>query len=93
MNKQRRKIYATKSFKRDLKKRYEELLTPEWLEVIDCLTMNIKLPEKYLDHGLTGNLVGLRDCHVKNDLVLIYKINDDDILELHQLNSHAKVFG
>lgn len=63
------------------------------IEALYCLVKNEPLPEKYRDHGLTGNLKGFRDCHIKPDLVLIYKITDDDTLELYQLNSHAEVFG
>ena len=33
------------------------------------------------------------DCHVKPDLVLIYRLVDDEVLELHQLDSHSEIFG
>ncbi len=45
------------------------------------LASNQTLSEKYKDHKLTGNFNELRECHVKPDLLLIYKI-DNDILEL-----------
>ncbi|MPX07613.1 type II toxin-antitoxin system YafQ family toxin [Moraxella catarrhalis] len=50
------------------------------------------MPAKYKDHAPTGNWQGWCDCHVANDLVLIYKI-DDGILHLARLNSHSEVFG
>ncbi|MCX6075906.1 MAG: type II toxin-antitoxin system mRNA interferase toxin, RelE/StbE family [Campylobacterales bacterium] len=40
-----------------------------------------KLDDKYKDHKLTGNFKDLKECHVKPDLLLIYKINNE-ILEL-----------
>ena len=51
-----------------------------------------ELPEKYRDHALTGNFKGYRDCHVKPDLVLVYKLHDDEI-ELHHLKTHSELFG
>lgn len=41
---------------------------------------------------LTGNFKGYRDCHVKPDLVLVYKLHDDEI-ELHHLKTHSELFG
>ena len=43
----KRKIIVTSSFKRDIKRRYLELVTAEWAEVLDCLVANNPLPEKY----------------------------------------------
>ncbi len=85
-----RKIKATRTFNKDFK---QAGFSPALIEALYCLVKNQPLPEKYRDHALTGNLKGFRDCHIKPDLVLIYKISDDDTLELYQLNSHAEVFG
>ncbi len=63
-----------------------------WSEVYHCLVMDKPIPKKYLDHPLSGDLVGFRDCHIQNDLVLIYKITGDTV-ELHHLNTHAQIFG
>lgn len=91
----KRKIIVTRSFKRDIKKRYLELATVEWAEVLECLVSNNQLDAKYLDHPLKGGaeFKNCRDCHVKPDLVLIYRLVGNDILELHQLGSHSEVFG
>ncbi|MCK8916194.1 type II toxin-antitoxin system YafQ family toxin [Haemophilus influenzae] len=53
---------------------------------------SLPLPVKYKDHALTGNWKGWRDCHIKNDLVLIYKIVGDEI-RLARLNTHSEIFG
>ena len=86
-----RSIEVSNQFKRDAKKSYLSLLTPAWGEVLNCLTNDLPIPKKYKDHALTGNYKGFRDCHIKPDLVLIYRINSD-ILELVRLNSHSEVF-
>jgi len=42
---------------------------------------------------LTGKLKGYRDCHVKPDLVLIYKIEDDILLlSAYRISSHSNLF-
>ena len=88
-----RKLEVFSSFKRNAKKHFEHLISPEWGEVITCLVHRAPLPDKYRDHQLTGNLKAFRDCHVKNDLVLLYKIsNDDAVVELHYLDIHSEVF-
>ena len=88
-----REIEIFSSFKRCAKKHYLHLISGEWAEVINCLIHRTPLPPKYKDHALTGNLKAYRDCHVKNDLVLLYKISDDDnVLELHYLDTHSEVF-
>nr|WP_245951111.1 type II toxin-antitoxin system YafQ family toxin [Cardiobacterium valvarum] len=51
-----------------------------------------RLPEKYRDHALTGNWQDYRDCHIKPDQVLIYRIHGDTI-ELHRMGTHAELFG
>lgn len=88
----KRKFKPTSSFKRDLKKHYLALISTEWTEVADCLLNDKPLPPKYLDHPLKGEFAGYRDCHVRNDLVLIYKIVGDDV-ELHYLDTHSETFG
>lgn len=88
-----RDIVIINSFKRDIKKHYLSLATAEWAEVLDCLVNKKILPKRYLDHALTGNFKGFRDCHIKNDLVLIYAITENDkTLELHYLGSHSEIF-
>lgn len=83
-----RKVRRTRSFDKDFKKAE---LAEGLIEVLYCLVKNKPLPVKYKDHALTGNFKTYRDCHVKPDLVLIYRI-DGDIVELVRLNSHSEVF-
>jgi mRNA interferase YafQ len=50
------------------------------------------LPEKYSDHPLTGDRRGYRDCHVKGDWVLIYKIQNDVLtLILSETGTHSDI--
>lgn len=85
--------YATQ-FKKDFKK-VAKLPIPDVVEVghvIKQLQLSNALPEKYVDHPLSGNWVGYRDCHIKPDLVLIYKI-DSNTLKLARVGSHSELFN
>ncbi|MCG3699159.1 type II toxin-antitoxin system YafQ family toxin [Aliarcobacter butzleri] len=73
-------IFRTTSFKKDYKKlsqKNKNILK----EVIIKLVNNEILEEKYKDHKLIGDYLGCRECHVKPDLLLIYRI-DNQVLEL-----------
>ncbi|MDM8545382.1 type II toxin-antitoxin system YafQ family toxin [Candidatus Venteria ishoeyi] len=59
--------------------------------VISRLQRGEALDAKYVDHQLTGNWAGFRDCHIKPDLVLIYRIAGE-ILQLARIGSHGELF-
>lgn len=83
----------TTKFRRDLKR--EMKTNPDIQEllkrVISDLLEGKLLPEKMKDHPLSGEWKDHRDCHVKPDLVLIYKA-DDDAVTLVRLGSHSELF-
>ena len=85
-------IFRVSSFKKD----YKKLTTQEkeaLKTVITTLAKGDTLDEQYKDHKLIGNYIGCRECHVKPDLLLIYKI-DNNILELAlvRTGNHSKLF-
>jgi mRNA interferase YafQ len=61
------------------------------LEVVDMLAADKPLPRRNFDHPLTGEWNDHRDCHVRPDLVLIYRKPDDTSLELVRLGSHSEL--
>ena len=61
--------------------------------VVGQLIKDEPLPESYRDHALSGNWRGYRECHVRPDLLLIYKKTDDGQLRLARLGSHSDLFG
>ncbi|MGR3808255.1 type II toxin-antitoxin system RelE/ParE family toxin [Pasteurella testudinis] len=86
-------VAYSKDFKRDLSKlSAKQIVSPEFIEVMYCLQRNIALPVQYKDHTLSGDMVGYKDCHVFNDLVLIYRIENNQ-LQLIRINTHSQVFG
>jgi len=85
-------IFRTNSFKKD----YKKLTSKEknaLKTVITKLAKKEELDTKYKDHKLIGNYIGCRECHIKPNLLLIYKI-DNNILELAltRVGSHTELF-
>ena len=85
-------IFRTSSFKKDYKKLSnsdKEILK----EVVTILANGKTLDKSYKDHTLIGNYLGCRECHLKPDLLLIYRINDDVLeLALTHIEIHSKLF-
>lgn len=90
-----RTIKQTVGFKRDLKReakgRYRQALQTEFTTLIESLARDFPLADKHYDHALTGNWKDYRDCHIKPDLVLIYRKPDAQTLQLVRLGSHAEL--
>ena len=92
-----RAIDRASSFKRDYKReakgQHRATLDSELKPVIVALVTDQLLAAKYRDHELNGDWKGYRECHVKPDLLLIYRKVDTDILRLARLGSHSALFG
>ena len=90
-----RTINYTNQFKRDYRreksgqhgKRLDFLLT----RAVDMLAADQQLPRRYFDHPLSGEWDDCRDCHIRPDLVLIYRKPAKDNLELIRLGSHSEL--
>lgn len=50
------------------------------------------LDRKFLDHNLKGENPPKRDCHVLNDLILLYYVTDEHLI-LYRLGTHSELFG
>jgi mRNA interferase YafQ len=86
------KIELTATIKRDLKKyKHQKDVLLDLQEIILLLASQKALPTKNRDHNLTGNWVNHRECHVRNDVLLIYKI-EEGALFLTRFGSHAELF-
>lgn len=85
------KKYSTK-FKGDLKKyQHNKEILKEFDDVLKILLAQKKLPEKYKDHDLSGNYKGYRECHIKPDVLLVYR-TDTQILYLYRISSQSELF-
>lgn len=88
------KINISNTFKKDLKKfKNSPSIIAELDKVLKMLIDEKKLPEKYKDHPLSGNWKNSRDCHLKPDVLLIYRVDKKiKLLILERIGSHAELF-
>jgi mRNA interferase YafQ len=91
-----RTIERTNAFRRDFKREkrgqhrrdLETLLT----SAVSLLAEDKPLPERSRDHSLTGEWHDFRECHLKPDLLLIYRKHEADVLQLVRMGSHSELF-
>ena len=92
-----RAIERASAFKRDYKReskgQHRATLEAVVAAVLLALAGDQPLDARFRDHDLTGNWVGYRECHIKPDLLLIYRKTDDQVLRLARLGSHSELFG
>ncbi len=90
-----RTIKQSGQFKRDLKREskgpHRLTLQREFVAIVATLAADLPLEPRLRDHALAGEWRGHRDCHVKPDLMLIYRKPDDATLQLVRLGSHAEL--
>ena len=90
-----REIRFTSRFKRDYKReqsgRHGKILDAVLMDVVNQLADDSPLPRSTFDHPLSGDWADHRDCHIKPDLILIYRKPDDDHLDLVRLGSHSEI--
>ena len=88
-----REVVQTSRFKSDLKKlaRSGRHNVNELIAVIKMLAGEEPLPEKYHDHPLSGECLGHRDCHIRPDWLLIYRLEPGRLV-LVRSGSHAELY-
>lgn len=90
-----RTIRYTNRFKRDYKReragRHGKTLDADLAQTVDLLKADTLLPRRHFDHPLSGEWSDHRDCHIKPDLVLIYRKPDAQHLDLVRLGSHSEL--
>lgn len=77
-------------FKR-IKKRGYDISRLE--KIVELLANEVPLPEQFKDHNLSGNYNGFRECHIAPDWLLIYQVNNNElVLVLSRTGSHSDLF-
>ena len=87
-------VVKLKQFRKSLEKMLRRGKDIEKLnKVVSMLANGESLPPKYRDHALSGDLAGLRDCHIENDWLLLYYIEANVlVLTLSDTGTHADLF-
>ena len=92
-----RTIRETKSFSKDLKRvrkdSFHQNIDFLLAQVLTLLINDLPLPAKLRDHALKGKFHNLRDCHLKPNLILLYRKIGSQFLELIRLGSHSEIFS
>jgi mRNA interferase YafQ len=85
-------IYSSQ-FKKDFKKLRNLPLADLKIifDVISQLEHEQKLEPRYKDHELIGNWAGFKECHIRPDLLLIYRVQKNE-LQLARIGSHSDLF-
>ncbi len=92
-----RTIKWSSEFKKDYRRskampRHTQKLDELLETVVTLLVEDTPLPEQCRDHTLVGNWKGYRECHIKPDLLLIYNVEEPEVLKLARLGSHSELF-
>jgi len=92
-----RRIERTNAFRRDYKRekcgRHRSELEAVLTFAVSLLAEDKLLPERSRDHALGGDWNDHRECHLKPDLLLIYRKPRPDVVQLVRLGSHSALFG
>ena len=92
-----RTIERSTAFKRDYKReskgRHRGTLDADLVPALLALAEDEPLEPRRRDHELAGNWAGYRECHIKPDLLLIYRKPDGTTLRLARLGSHSELFN
>lgn len=93
-----RTIDLSTAFKKDYKRakanpRHAQDVRALYEAVAVLLAEDTPLPERYRDHTLVGDWKGYRECHLKPDLLLIYRTEEPEILRIARLGSHSELFS
>ena len=87
-----RNIIFSARFKKDIKFYQRKHVNLESFElVLYLLKHGIEFPAKFRLHKLKGDMTGYMECHIKDDILLLY-IDGDDSVTLLRLASHDELF-
>jgi mRNA interferase YafQ len=88
------KLFYTTQFKKDYKRiKNEKKIVDELKNIVNKLLNDESLSSKYRDHPLICEYKGFRECHIKPNLLLIYRKDEKAIiLTLARIGSHSKLF-
>ncbi len=85
-------IRRTTQFKRDIKRLLRSGKDIEKLmSIVKYFVEGQKLPPEYHDHPLSGKYINKYDCHIEPDWILIYAIEDNELV-LYRTGSHSQLF-
>lgn len=91
INNIRRSNDFKRDYKRELKGRYSQEVESLVRTAVAYLVQGQPLPQKYQDHDALAEWKHHRECHLKPNLLLVYRVIDNELL-LARLGSHTRIF-
>ena len=90
-----RTVRRTAQFRRDFKRVKRGFhgghLDATLLKTLELLAADMPLPPRYVDHPMKGQYNDCRDCHLRPDLVLVYRKRGANVLELIRIGTHTQL--
>ena len=86
-------LKITRQFKKDLKRyqnRQDKMAS--LLIVLKMLQKTGIVSREYKPHVLVGEYDGYMECHVENDLLLIWLDKEENIIKLVRFGTHSELF-
>lgn len=88
-----RRIEFGIAFKKDNKRMIKRGAPAAKLDVVLALLLNDRpLPARNRPHLLSGEWKGFWECHIEPDWLLIYDLDDPNVLTLHRMGTHSDLF-
>lgn len=87
-------VVLSNRFRKDLKLAAKRGLRLDELNtIVEQLAAGQTLPERNRDHALTGDYIGFRECHIRPDWLLVYRVDGDALeLFLFRTGTHTDLF-
>jgi mRNA interferase YafQ len=88
-----RDIVRSTAFKKDVKRVDKRGKDMAKLKAVILLLLDDKpLEPRHRDHPLKGDWIGYRDLHIEPDWLLLYRINETELM-LARTGTHSDLFG
>ena len=88
-----KEVITTTQFRRDIKKYSKNdsrILAMQ--EIVLLLRNRQPIPAKFRPHKLKGNFNNKMECHIGNDLLLVWFDDQDSTIVLHRFGTHSQLF-
>lgn len=88
-----KRIRKSTQFKKDVKRfKHQPDKLQKLKEVVILLENDIKIPEEYSPHCLKGKYKGYMECHIQENLLLIWLDEENNTVCLERLGSLSELF-
>lgn len=89
-----KKLRFSKQYKKDAKRyRNQPDKMAKVVNILQMLRDDIPIPPEYKPHTLKGKFKGCMECHIEDDILLIWIDENENQIGILRLGSHSELFG